>query len=92
MIKIVRDPLEYIYSLYVMNNSKSQLDNQLIDEYIEYRKLSLAKHNLIEVVPSEKLTKTSVLLLDCLENVNTGIDNYYEVSQNVVKNNLTKKS
>ena len=94
VIIIVREPLECISSLYVMNNSNNQLDNELINKYIEYHKFLLAKENLIEVVVFEKLINNPQLILDSLKKANIRLEikeKDYDTLQKLVQSKFLKK-
>lgn len=96
---IIREPLESIASLYVMNNKSSFLNEDLIDKYIEdyiqYYKFVLNNRSIIKIVEFQKLINKPQLILDSLNDLNTNlliqqID--YDILANEVQNNKMQKS
>jgi hypothetical protein len=73
---IIREPLESVASLYIMNNKGSSLNVELIDKYIEdyveYHTFVFDNRSIIKIVEFEKLIKKPQLILDSLKNLDRG--------------------
>jgi hypothetical protein len=96
---IIREPLESVASLYIMNNKGSSLNVELIDKYIEdyveYHTFVFDNRSIIKIVEFEKLIKKPQLILDSLKNLDINLSiqqTDYDILASKVKNNMVQKS